>query len=135
MLIDSLVLRRASFVAAAAVLLLGGSACGRRGPLQAPSDAAAPPPPAATAPVTAPVPGSRAQPSDRRLRPAPAQRTSGTSGTTLATQGSAIVEDAPDDEDDEEGTSAFKVSPSPKPRRSKSDYVVPKEPFVLDALL
>ena len=100
----------AALLACAALLtLLALPGCGRRGPLE---------PPAGTAGV---APSAR--------------REVATSPTTLATRPGAVVLDAPDGEVDENENSAVSVSPSPTPRKRQRGYDIPKEPFVLDAIL
>ncbi len=119
-------LGRALLVSSAALLVACAlSGCGRRGPLEPPEAAAS----SAPAPTSGPA-DSRL----RRSRTTTGQATAPTS--TLTTRPAAVVEDTPEDELDENETIQSVIpTPNPTPRKRNRNYVVPKEPFVLDPLL
>jgi predicted small lipoprotein YifL len=119
-------LGRALLMSSAAILVACAlSGCGRRGPLEPPEAAAS----------SAPAPAAAAADTRlRRSRTTTGQATPPTS--TLTTRPAAVVEDTPDDEQDEsESIQSVIPTPNPTPRKRGRDFVVPKEPFILDPLL
>jgi predicted small lipoprotein YifL len=118
----------------AACLALGLGACGRRGPLEPPVDpSAAAQPPGAAAPASAAAPKRRAAPADPRLRPG-AARAAQSSAAALATDPLSRVEDSAETEDSDDDVTDT-VTPIPTARKRGRAFVVPTDPFVLDALL
>jgi predicted small lipoprotein YifL len=102
---------------AACLLVMMVAACGRRGPLEAPSSSAATP--------------SRSSTSTGNGQPAASAR--------LATSPNAATQDTPEDETDQQDP-AESVLPTPTPvapggRKRGRAYEVPKQPFILDPLL
>ena len=110
--------------AAALTLALALTGCGRRGPLEPPEAAASS------------APAQTAAPADSRVRSG--RTTTGQAAppaSTLATRPGAVVQDTPDDDDESETLQSVLPSPNPRPRKRDRPYVVPNEPFILDALL
>jgi predicted small lipoprotein YifL len=118
-------LGRGLLLSSAALLVATSlSACGRRGPLEPPEAAAASP--------AAAQPGAPADPRLRRSRTSAGQPRA----TTLSTNTGAVVEDTPDDDtDDAEQMQSVVPSPTPTARKRGRNFLVPNDPFVLDALL
>ena len=121
----TLSLARGLLLSSAVLVALGLSGCGRRGPLEPPEAAAS----SAPAPVAAPA--------DSRLkRSRTTARQAAPPTSTLATRPAALVEDAPDgDEDESETIQSVIPTPNPTPRKRDRAFVVPNEPFILDPLL
>lgn len=117
----------------AGVVALAMGACGRRGAPEPPPDPNARPAPSrqGTGSQGTGTPSARS-----RSAAVSPQGESEPSSTALANRSQALVQNTPEDEVEPAEDENFGASPQPVPTsRRRKNYVVPKEPFILDPLL